>query len=300
MRSERIDFLSKMGAHRALPLVNDDGAPKPKPGRPRMTRPAAAHPSRYRFKFEKLGPSALLGHLDLVRALPRVMRRIGVPIAYSQGFHPRPDLCFSPALSLGVMSLSEYVDIKLLCDLDPPSTIAEMNASADEGLTFTAGARLGPDDAGISKIVSGARYLIAFARSAVADRGGEQWLRDGIARFLQAPECKVRREIEGLAKYVDVRSFVNSARLGSDDARAEARRAGLLGDLLLIDVDVKILGSGGVKTNEMVQAFTAASDVPHRAVRTALYGERAGISLDPLNLVALRRAKGEAPRVSAQ
>src|SRR5205823_14685751 len=157
--------LSKMGAHRALPLVTDAATARPKPGRPRMARPTAQHPSRYRFQFEKIGPSALLGHLDLVRALPRVMRRIGIPIAYSQGFHPRPDLCFSPALSLGVMSLSEYVDIKLLCDVDPLSTIAEMNAAADEGLVFTGGARLGPEDAGISKLVSGARYLVAIARS---------------------------------------------------------------------------------------------------------------------------------------
>src|SRR5439155_25778460 len=135
-------------------------------------------------------------------ALPRVMRRIGIPIAYSQGFHPRPDLCFSPALSLGVMSLSEYVDIKLLCDVDPLSTIAEMNAAADEGLVFTGGGRLGPEDAGISKIVSGARYLVAIARSVLSGLGGEEWLRDGVARFLDAPECKVRREIDGLAKYV--------------------------------------------------------------------------------------------------
>jgi len=291
MRTERIDFLSKMGAHRALPVIDRDPASEPKPGRRRMPRTPVENPRRYRFKFEKIGPSALLGHLDLVRAMPRVMRRIGVPLAYSQGFHPRPDLCFSPALSLGVMSLSEYVDVKLLCDLDPTSAIAEMNAAADEGLIFTAGARLGPEDAGISKIVSGARYLIAVARSVLADHGGQAWLAESVQRFLEATEWKVRREIEGLAKYVDVRSFVTSARIGGNDAQLEARRAGLVGDLMLIEVDAKILGSGGVKTTEIVHALTGGSDVPHRAVRAALYGERAGVPIDPLNLALLRRAK---------
>ena len=125
MRTERIDFLAKMGAHRRLPIVpqgegETPAAPPQKPGskrRPPATNRPTETPRRYRFKFEKTGPTALLGHLDLIRALPRVMRRIEVPIAYSQGFHPKPDLTFSPALSLGVLSLSEFVDMKLLCDL---------------------------------------------------------------------------------------------------------------------------------------------------------------------------------------
>jgi radical SAM family uncharacterized protein/radical SAM-linked protein len=300
MRTERIQFLSKMGAFqpakRALPVVSEGGAPRARPRRAPAPRDTGASPTRYRFRFEKIGPTALLGHLDLVRALPRVMRRIGAPLAYSQGFHPRPDLSFSPALSLGVLSLAEYVDMKVLAPLDPEAALAEMNAAADEGLVFTGGARLGPEDRGITKIVTAARYVVVVPKSALAELGGESWLEQCVARFLGSSEHKVRRELDGLAKYVDVRAFVSGARMGGSDAQESARRAGFVGDFALLEVDVKVLGSGGVKTAEIVEAITAGSGLTHRAIRTALYGEREGALFDPLNLAALRTPRSMEPR----
>jgi radical SAM-linked protein len=302
MRTERIDFLTKMGALRRLPLLHEeggpsDGAPSPpprekKPARgPRRPPTSTEKPRRYRFHFEKTGPGALLGHLDLVRELPRVMRRIGAPFAYSQGFHPRPDLAFSPALSVGVLSLAEVVDIKLLADIDPAGLLDEMNEMAALGVTFRAGVTLGPEDAGITKILTGARYLLAFARSAIAAQGGETWLADGVERLLAASEWKVRREIEGLAKYVDVRSFVTEARLGGSESLRETARAGLIGDLVVVELDVKLLGSGGVKATELAEAITGEQGFPHRAVRAALYAERDGVRIDPLHIEALRRPR---------
>jgi radical SAM family uncharacterized protein/radical SAM-linked protein len=290
MRTERIEFLSKMGAHKRLPVLATE-APPVKKRRAPVVRPPGEAPVRYRFRFEKIGPVALLGHLDLVRAMPRVMRRIGAPLAYSQGFHPRPDLAFSPALSLGVVSLAEYVDMKLLSPIDLESTLERMNASADEGLVFTGGARLGPEDAGITKIVTGARYVIVVARAALGDFGGEAWLRERIDAFLAASERKVRREIDGVARYVDVRSFVTGARLGGDEARRCSQRAGFIGDVVLVEADVKILGSGGVKTTEIVQAIAETPELPHRAIRAAVYADRAGIEVDPLDLAAVRRPR---------
>ncbi|HMI88479.1 MAG TPA: TIGR03936 family radical SAM-associated protein, partial [Polyangiaceae bacterium] len=303
MRTERIDFLTKMGAVRRLPVLETTevvtaDAPSEPPAQPsKKVRRGAPHPrpageqsSRYRFRFQKTGPAALLGHLDLVRELPRVMRRMGAPFAYSQGFHPRPDLSFSPALSVGVVSLAEVVDIKLLAEVDPASMLAEMNAMAAVGLTFRDGVALGPADAGITKILTSARYLLAFARSALPSSGGEAWLAAGVERLLAAQEWKVRREIEGLAKYVDVRSYVTDARMAGVDARREIACAGLVGDLVIVEVDVKLLGSGGVKAAEIAEAITEEG-FPHRAVRAALYAERDGVRVDPLAVEALRRPR---------
>jgi radical SAM family uncharacterized protein/radical SAM-linked protein len=304
MRNERIDFLAKMGAHRQLPIVQEEGATAEQPRKPgtKRRRAMAQRPSetprRYRFKFEKTGPTALLGHLDLIRALPRIMRRIDVPIAYSQGFHPKPDMTFSPALSLGVLSVSEFVDMKLLCDVDPVSIVREMTRAAGDGLVFTDAVKLGPEDAGITKVVSGARYLLAFARPVLAEHGGEAWLADRVSSFMDESEHKVRREIDGLAKYVDVRSFVTHAVIGGDAAAREVRRAGVLGDLVILEVDVKILGSGGVKTAEIVEAVTGDAGFAHRAIRAALYAEREGRRIDPLDLAGVRRGHVESAETS--
>ena len=181
---------------RARPARNDAGPPRPSPVKRRAGTVS---------KFEKTGPTALLGHLDLIRALPRVMRRIDLPIAYSQGFHPKPDMSFSPALSLGVLSLAEFVDIKFRADFDPRAFLDVMNEAAPEGLQFVDGVALGPDDPGITKIISGARYLFAIARPVLNEHGGEAWLSAQIRALLASGEHKVRREIEKLARYVDVR-----------------------------------------------------------------------------------------------
>jgi hypothetical protein len=199
-----------------------------------------------------------------------------------------------------VLSLAEVVDIKLLAEVDTASLLAEMNDVCALGLAFRGAVALGPEDASITKILGGARYLLAFARSALADHGGEEWLTAGLERFLAAPEWKVRREIEGLAKYVDVRSYVTGARLGGMDAAGETARAGLIGDLAVIEVDVKLLGSGGVKAVEIAEAITGEQGFPHRAVRAALYAERDGARIDPLHIDALRRRRtGTAPGLDA-
>ncbi len=59
------------------------------------------------------------GHLDLRRAWERTMRRAGLPLAYSQGFNPRPVLSLASPLPLGFTSTHEIGDFWMseVCDL---------------------------------------------------------------------------------------------------------------------------------------------------------------------------------------
>jgi len=52
------------------------------------------------------------GHLDIVRAIYRTLRRSELPIAYTQGFSPHPVVSFGPPLQVGVVSSGEYLDIE--------------------------------------------------------------------------------------------------------------------------------------------------------------------------------------------
>jgi len=56
---------------------------------------------------------AYTSHLDLMRAWERSLRRAGVPLAYSQGFNPRPKLQLAAALPLGHTSEAELLDVRL-------------------------------------------------------------------------------------------------------------------------------------------------------------------------------------------
>ena len=70
---------------------------------------------KFRLLVTKTGPSRFLGHLEWKEALIRSLRRAGLPLAFSQGFHPMPRLSFGQALPVGMSSLGEFVDV---CFLD--------------------------------------------------------------------------------------------------------------------------------------------------------------------------------------
>jgi len=76
---------------------------------------------RYRLLYSKGEEIAFLGHLDVTRALSRLLRRSGVSVAFSQGFSPRPLLSMGPALPVGAEGERELCDIfteEVLSDTD--------------------------------------------------------------------------------------------------------------------------------------------------------------------------------------
>src|SRR5262249_28584908 len=149
-------------------------APSPKlrhPGEKRRPPPRidqGGEPIRVRLAFEKLGRAAFASHLDLVRLLPRMLRRAGLPLFYTEGFHPKPDMVFAPALSLGIASLAEHVDVKLRKGAATDDLEARLAAVGVDGLRFTGARLLGPNDAGLSKVIDEADYVAALARPALA------------------------------------------------------------------------------------------------------------------------------------
>jgi radical SAM-linked protein len=68
---------------------------------------------RLRIAFSKAGALRYTGHLDLQKIWERTVRRAGLPLAYSQGFHPGPKIQLACALPLGFASRAELVDIWL-------------------------------------------------------------------------------------------------------------------------------------------------------------------------------------------
>ena len=68
---------------------------------------------RLRVKFGRGRKLKYISHLDLMRLWERGLRRAGVPVAYSEGFNPRPRLSFASPLAVGTTSESELLDILL-------------------------------------------------------------------------------------------------------------------------------------------------------------------------------------------
>src|SRR5260370_29280950 len=216
------------------------------------------------------------------------MRRLELPLSYSQGFHPKPDMTFGPALSLGVASLCEAVDVRIAADLDPIEILRELSAGAQPGLRFVGGARLGPSDPGINRVFDVARYVVGIARAGSGRYGDPAWIQERIHVARDGRELAVVRRIEGIGKRIDVRDYLRQVVLGGEEGALVLARAGIVGDMSTLSVEVDIRGSGGVKIAEVVEAIFGA-DVPHRAVRFVL-GRRLpeGAIATPLELTRLR------------
>ncbi|HEY3234174.1 MAG TPA: TIGR03960 family B12-binding radical SAM protein [Polyangiaceae bacterium] len=283
MRTERIAFLSKLSSGPSKPsrIENPSSAAhRPQAQSPERHRPEqpGAHIERWRLRYQKLGPFALLGHLDLIREMSRVMRRAGIRPAYTQGFHPKPVMSYGPALALGALSLDEYLDVKLIDAPGREALVSSLNSASPPGLRFVDGARLGPQDRGLSQIITGGRYALVFASSTLelclpgSPEGVE--LQHRLARriddFLGRRELRVRRNTQGIGKLVDVRALVNRLALGGAACRAALGKAGLLGDLVPLEVELKIDNSGSVRSGELVEALFDDAELPHVWVRMKL------------------------------
>lgn len=90
-----------------------------------------------RCQFTKVGDIAYVSHLDILNILHRGINRSGMKIKYSEGFNPHPKLAFSPALSLGVNSIAEFVDIDFDENINPKDLIKILNPALPDGIEIT-------------------------------------------------------------------------------------------------------------------------------------------------------------------
>lgn len=81
-----------------------------------------------RLRFSKTGRLKYISHLDINRAMGRALKRAEIPLWYTEGFNPHPYMSFSLPLSLGVESLCESVDIRLIDNITNKEIKKRMNA----------------------------------------------------------------------------------------------------------------------------------------------------------------------------
>ncbi len=70
------------------------------------------------FRYTKTDGAEYISHLDLLRHIDRILRRAGIEVGYSQGFHKHPRIFMGNPLALGVKSVSEYCTVDAATDKD--------------------------------------------------------------------------------------------------------------------------------------------------------------------------------------
>lgn len=224
--------------------------------------------TKYRVRFTKAGDLRFLSHHDLMRLMERMLRRANLPIAFTEGFHPKPRMQFPSALALGVVGWQEIAEIEFREPLDPEAIRERLAAQALPGMEILS-VQLIPRK--ITGQVVEASYRLALSPDQV------EGVSQRLAQLLDATEWIIERK-RPQSKRVDIRPFIVDLRLGQDalymtlrvtptgSARAEEVLAALNLDGVLLDGGIlertRLVLADELKTPAEQTGETATADPP--------------------------------------
>ena len=168
---------------------------------------------RVRARFAKQGELRFIGHQDLARTVERLLRRAGVQLSMTEGFHPRARLGFPLALAVGIAGDDEVVELDLAEAVDVARLSEKLQAHSPPGLSFH-DVQLVPE--GTRKAVVDCfefRFPLPAERRAAAEAS--------VAELLAAATWPIRRAGRRVA--LDLRSSI--LELAIDDAGLRMRLA---------------------------------------------------------------------------
>ena len=154
---------------------------------------------RIRIRFEKTGRMRFLSHLEMITLFTRAVGRARIPIRYSQGFHPHPKFSFATALSVGVESIAEYMDLEVAPGLGAASLQEALNRVLPTGIRIREAVTIPLDTPALSVIMEKVRYRVTLPEQAATG------LSAGLERFMASDSHVCRREKKGRVTEIDLR-----------------------------------------------------------------------------------------------
>lgn len=163
---------------------------------------------RIRCRFSKLGKVRFISHRDVARIWERALRRAELPVAYTEGFSPRPKLSFGLALPTGHESLGEYLDIDLASAADGVVDVDDLPARLDPclpvGIDVQGAAVIEPGTPSLQQAVTSCTWRIEVMGVS------EARLVSLVAAAMAAAELPVTRIRKGREERFDLRPAVLS------------------------------------------------------------------------------------------
>ena len=167
-----------------------------KPARPAKIKPlpAAAGPAgeeagtvlRYRAVYSKRGKARYLSHIDLIHIIQRSFRRAGIDVRKTQGFHPKMDFAYGPALALGMEASKEVLEFRSDRRIEAREFLSRVNRSVPPGIRFS---DLQAVEAG-SASLHGATEGLVYSLDRTSEALGRPWsareIRSALVRFKEA------------------------------------------------------------------------------------------------------------------
>lgn len=161
-----------------------------------------------RIRYTKVGRIRFVSHRDVARLFERAMRKVRLPVAYTEGFSPRPKLSFGLALSVAHESDAEYLDVELRAPaaggapIDLEALPARLTAALPDGITVEAAIAIEPGTASLQQAIVSCDWSIEILGASVPE------VADAVARVMAASELPLERIRKGKPTVADVRPAI--------------------------------------------------------------------------------------------
>jgi radical SAM-linked protein len=144
--------------------------------------------TRIRVQYAKGDSLRFTGHLDLQRIWERTLRRSGLPLRYTQGYHPRARLNLASALPLGFTSDDELLDFWLDAPCPIEQLAARLQAAVPPGLTIQSIQEVDLGEDALQVQMKASEYEVTFF-----DRQDPEQLRLKVDQLLSQDEIQHTR-----------------------------------------------------------------------------------------------------------
>lgn len=194
-----------------------------------------------RLRFARREPAIWLAHLDMMRTFERSIRRANLPIRWSQGFNPRPQMTFALPIGVGMATEDDYLDIQLVEDLEPAAVMERLNPCLPAGLEILAAGRVAASNISLMSLVQAADYRLQ-----------SQGLAESVARIANTQPLIVEKFSKGRTIDVDIRPLIIK--------------------LTIVDADQLILrvkagSSANLRPDLFIKALEIYGDLPELAAK---------------------------------
>jgi radical SAM-linked protein len=167
--------------------------------------------------FSKKTQVKYISHLDLALLWERTLRRARIPLAYSQGFNPRPKIQIASGLPVGTTGSAEILDIIVTEPVDPAETLEKIRTTLPAGVALHAVEELPLKSPSLQHLLRQAEYRVTVETDLPAAEVAAR-----IEALLAADKIVQTRRRKGRMEEFNLRPWLHELRLESA-AKGEVR-----------------------------------------------------------------------------
>lgn len=173
---------------------------------------------KIRAIYSKTKESMYLSHLDIMGVFEKTFRRASIPLEYSKGFNPRPEIVFAHPLSVGIESTGEIFEAILVDELPISFVVRELNRNLPASITVLSAEYVDMNEKSIMSRVYAATYTIEICyknemfigKNVKEIEDIKLWYKNKMEEYLNQDYLLVIKKSEERVERVDIKPMIIS------------------------------------------------------------------------------------------